>query len=346
MLSPCSFTLHVVLGARPCFQWFPFTARSSSNGFHVLRVVWWSPAPRLFPLPRAARVGHYLQSSAAPAVVSQTTSCFTVAESCCFSVSLCSMCCASHGLCLSLALKRSGHPRTQLNSATWSSSESSYDPRCGAVFRERLSCGIPTSAECFEASLPLLPGSSGAHRTSEPSRSLRLLCLSCHGLVSVGACCCEAFRPLPRSSWSLRTPSLCTNLFCTLRCCLEHLYPFAKLFLSLEPKKSHMRQENVRAEKTNVQARQLQLYARTQLQGTYHKQREGSYGHFGPHPLWRAPGQLHVRRMRVIATGCGHTRQARAYSRLSKNSIHYGALSQHPPSDPLLTKEWRRTHGS
>ena len=64
--------------------------------------------------------------------------------------------------------------------------------------------------------------------------------------------------------------------------------PCSKLFLSLEPKKSHMRQENVRAEKTNVQARQLQLYARTQLQGTYHKQREGSYGHFGPHPLWRA----------------------------------------------------------
>ena len=37
-----------------------------------------------------------------------------------------------------------------------------------------------------------------------------------------------------------------------------------------------------------MQARQQQLYARTQLQGTYHKQREGSYGHFGPHPLWRA----------------------------------------------------------
>ena len=27
-------------------------------------------------------------------------------------------------------------------------------------------------------------------------------------------------------------------------------------------------------------------------------------------------------------------------------SIHYGALSQRAPSDPLLTKEWRRTHGS
>ena len=30
------------------------------------------------------------------------------------------------------------------------------------------------------------------------------------------------------------------------------------------------------------------------------------------------PGQPHVRNMRVIATGCGHTSQARAYSRLSK----------------------------
>ena len=49
----------------------PVSARSSSNGFHVLRVVWWSPAPPLFSLPRAARVGRYLQSSAAPVVVSQ-----------------------------------------------------------------------------------------------------------------------------------------------------------------------------------------------------------------------------------------------------------------------------------
>ena len=71
VLSPCSFTLLVVLGARPCFRGFPFTARSSSHGFHVLRVVWWSPAPPLFSLPRAARVGRYLQSSASPAVVSR-----------------------------------------------------------------------------------------------------------------------------------------------------------------------------------------------------------------------------------------------------------------------------------
>ena len=159
VLSPCSFTLVVLLGARPCFKRFPFTARSSSDGFHVLRVVWWSP--------------------------------------------------------------------------TWSSSEDSCESHCGAVFSaehcetscERLSCGTPTSAGCFEASMPLLPGSSRAPRTSEPSRSLRLLCLSCHDLVSVGACCCGAFRPLPWSSWSLRTPSLCTNQFSTLRCCLEHFYP-------------------------------------------------------------------------------------------------------------------------
>ena len=60
VLSPCSFTLLVVLGARPCF-----------NGLHVLSVVWWSPAPPLFSLPRAARAGRYLQSSAAPAVASR-----------------------------------------------------------------------------------------------------------------------------------------------------------------------------------------------------------------------------------------------------------------------------------
>ena len=47
-----------------------------------------------------------------------------------------------------------------------------------------------------------------------------------------------------------------------------------------------------------------------------------------PAPYVACPGQPYVRRMRVIATGCGHTRQARAYSRLSKNSIYYGALSQ------------------
>ena len=35
----------------------PASARSSSNGFRVLRVVWCSPAPPLVPLPRAARVG-------------------------------------------------------------------------------------------------------------------------------------------------------------------------------------------------------------------------------------------------------------------------------------------------
>ena len=52
---------------------------------------------------------------------------------------------------------------------------------------------------CSEASLPPLP------------------------LVSVGAYCVE--RPVLWSSWSLRAPSLCTNLIMTLRCCLEHVYP-------------------------------------------------------------------------------------------------------------------------
>ena len=81
-----------------------------------------------------------------------------------------------------------------------------------------LSCDASTSAECFEASLPLLPGSSRAPRTSEPSRALRLLCLLCHGLVSVGACCDELFV-------ICRGLHGCTNLFWTLCCCLEHLYP-------------------------------------------------------------------------------------------------------------------------
>ena len=53
---------------------------------------------------------------------------------------------------------------------------------------------------CSEASLPTLPRS----------------CV-CWSLL------CGAFRPLPWSSWSIRAPSLCTNLFWTLRCCLEHL---------------------------------------------------------------------------------------------------------------------------
>ena len=51
-----------------------------------------------------------------------------------------------------------------------------------------LSCHASTSAECFDASLPLDAGSSRAPRTSEPSRALRLL-----------------LPPLPRSCvyWSL-----------------------------------------------------------------------------------------------------------------------------------------------
>ena len=63
-----------------------------------------------------------------------------------------------------------------------------------------------------------------------------------------------------------------------------------------------------------------------------------------PAPSVACPGQPHVRRMRVIATGCGHTRQARAYSRLSKNSIHYGALSQHSESNKNKTYSGLTTH--
>ena len=53
---------------------------------------------------------------------------------------------------------------------------------CGSVFllgSVCLCCDATTSAECFEASLPLLPGASRAPRTSEPSRALTLLCLVC-----------------------------------------------------------------------------------------------------------------------------------------------------------------------
>ena len=54
--------------------------------------------------------------------------------------------------------------------------------------------------------LPMLPVRQSLH-------VLRGFCASsASGLVSVGACCCGAFRPLPRSSWSLRAPSLCTSV--------------------------------------------------------------------------------------------------------------------------------------
>ena len=61
----------------------------------------------------------------------------------------------------------------------------------------------------------------------------RLRCFSCPCLhvlphvraLSVGACCCGVVLLLPLSSWSFRSLSLCTNLFWTLRCRLEHLHP-------------------------------------------------------------------------------------------------------------------------
>ena len=83
-----------------------------------------------------------------------------------------------------------------------------------AFLRRRL------SAECCLS----CPGLHVLH-ARQSLHALRLLCLLCRNLMSVGACCCGAVLPLPRSSWSLRAPSLCTNLFWTLRCCLEHLHP-------------------------------------------------------------------------------------------------------------------------
>ena len=116
-------------------------------------------------------------------------------------------------------------------------------------------------------------------------------------------------------------------------------------FCHLSQMKSHTRQKNVRAER---QMRKQDNYNCTRVHNFKARTTNGRrvLRSLWPAPSMACPGQPHVRRMRVIATGCGHTRQAWAYSRLSKNSIHHGALSQHPRSDTLLTKEWRRTHAS
>ena len=74
------------------------------------------------------------------------------------------------------------------------------------TYRERLPCGIPTSAECFEASLPHLPRSSRAPNTSGPSRSLI-------------------------SSTSL----VCTIVFWTLRFCVPLLLSFPPHSHSVDP---------------------------------------------------------------------------------------------------------------
>ena len=100
----------------------------------------------------------------------------------------------SHGLCLSPALLRGDQSRMHLNSA-----RSGLRPKtpARASLRRRL------SAECFEASLSLLPGSSRAPRTSEPSRSLVL-----------GSFCAssELFFLCRGLHGALRAPSLCTTL--------------------------------------------------------------------------------------------------------------------------------------
>ena len=82
-------------------------------------MVWWSPAPPLFTLPQAARVGRCLQSSAAPVVVSQNDLMFC----CCrklllLRLSLLHVLSVSHALCLSLALLRGDQPRMHLNCAS------------------------------------------------------------------------------------------------------------------------------------------------------------------------------------------------------------------------------------
>ena len=125
-----------------CCAWSGGLQHHSSSSFHMLRVHGVISRAQL------------LQSSSR-----KTTSGFTVAESCYFSVSLYSMCWAFHGLCLSHALLSDGHPRMQLNSA-----RSGLRPRAPAKasLRRRI------CAQCFEASLPVLPGSSRAPRTPEP----------------------------------------------------------------------------------------------------------------------------------------------------------------------------------
>ena len=76
----------------------------------------------------------------------------------------------SHLSLSSPALPRGDQSRMHLTSASRSSSEL-REPHCGADFllntvrppvSVSLLCGIPTSAECFEASPPLLPGASRA----------------------------------------------------------------------------------------------------------------------------------------------------------------------------------------
>ena len=85
---------------------------------------------------------------------------------------------------------------------------------------ERLSCGIQTSAECFKASLPLLPGSSRAPSTSEPSPSLisgmSLARGRHHHVLDLALLrptgCGSAFTPRGTSSGTSAPASLCWSV--------------------------------------------------------------------------------------------------------------------------------------
>ena len=227
VLSPCSFTLLVVLGA-------------SSNDFHVLRVVWWSPAPLLLlpstccacrvcsTLPRAS-VGsrsssrtvilcHSMVVTVGPRAPLMRYSSFVSPSAPC--VKLFSMGCVFLLHCCAVAI----HTMQLSSASTGLQCEGSY---------ESLTCGADFQLRCFEASLPLLPGSLRAPLTSEPSRSLECSEASVLPLPRSCVCSCVCWT-LPlwscssfaavflEPSYSL---SLCTNLFWTFRCRLEHLHP-------------------------------------------------------------------------------------------------------------------------
>ena len=132
-------------------------------------------------------------------------------------------------LCFSLALLRGDQSRMHLNSASTrlhprAPARASLRRRLSTEYCERLSCGIPTSVECFEASLPLPPGSSRAPSTSEPSLSLissMSLARSTHHHVLVLAllrptACGSAFTPRRTSAGTSAPASLCCSA--TLGC--------------------------------------------------------------------------------------------------------------------------------
>ena len=136
---------------------------------------------------------------------------------------------------LSLALLRDDQPCMHLNYASTrlrprapvSASLAVYRHLLNAVRPPCLSCDASASAECFEASLPLLPGSARAPSTSETSRSLissMALARGTHayGLVLPGP---PGVTPgthlIPLSS----TFSLCGPSSHLVEHLLEHLHP-------------------------------------------------------------------------------------------------------------------------